>query len=275
MIQLPSKAVHIQCLDHNGKPNATATGFIRQEEEMFFLYTCWHVVTGYNMYNLKVGHQPTNRWALKITLMNTTKYPGASMIGGNQSLTVQLYESLQTPRKPIWFQDVQEVSQPDLNSIGLRVPSWHDAVKIPLPENLNIHSSQLIVDVLPSYAPMIGDKLYVVGYPYGYSALGLDQPTPIVLTRHIAAMKLRDRKQEFLIDSAGAKSMSGSPVFVENQNGVFCIGLYTGLIYPDHIIEQNNAVTALGTCCNLQMCWWNPPGNKPLVSYEQASRMQW
>lgn len=90
---------------------------------------------------------------------------------------------------------------------------------------------------------------------YGYSALGMGQPTPIVLTRHIAATRIEGRQREFLLDSAGAGGMSGGPVFVETPAGFFLVGLYTGLIYPDHVVERNERVTALGTCCDMALCW--------------------
>jgi hypothetical protein len=59
---LKMKAVHIQCLDENKNQikGAYASGFIVQEEEHKFLYTCWHVVTGYNMHNVEIGRSLPN-----------------------------------------------------------------------------------------------------------------------------------------------------------------------------------------------------------------------
>ena len=69
-MSLNMKAVHVQCLDENQKPinGAYASGFIVQENEHKFLYTCWHVVTGFNMHNIEVGSSLPNRKFLKVNL---------------------------------------------------------------------------------------------------------------------------------------------------------------------------------------------------------------
>ncbi len=83
----------------------------------------------------------------------------------------------------------------------------------------------------------------------------MDQPTPIVLTRFIAADRVKDRQSEVLLDGPGAPGMSGGPVFIKQNNMWKLYGIYTGLIYPDHVIERNEKTTALGTCSNLAL-WW-------------------
>jgi hypothetical protein len=157
---------------------------------------------------------------------------------------------------PLWFQDEQDVPQGDLNAIGIRVPFWHDAVKLRLPETIRISDLQ-VIDQGNCLEHLVdpGDKVYLVGYPYGYSALGEGQPTPIVLTRFIAALRVADRQREIVLDGYGAPGMSGGPVFVDTARGLRLLGPYTGLIYPDHVIEQNEKITALGTCCDMTLCW--------------------
>lgn len=256
---LPFKGVHIQCLDWNGKPitGAFASGFIRREGECHFLYTCWHVVTGFDMHNLRIGNQLPNRSALNITLQNSeTRQPGLTVVGSNQELIVPLYKNRNTPFEPVWYQDKQDTPQADLNAVGLRVPFWHDAVKIKLPPTLNVSDIQ-VVDERYCFESLLNpcDQVFVVGFPYGYSALGMGQPTPIVLTRHVAATRIEGRQREILLDSAGAGGMSGGPVFIETPSGFLLVGLYTGLIYPDHVVKGNEKVTALGTCCDMAICW--------------------
>jgi hypothetical protein len=261
--ELPFKAVHVQCLDDRGEPieGAFASGFICAEAGMKFLYTCWHVVTGYNMHDVKIRNHLPARAALQITLQNSdTRAPGVTTIGGNQQAVLPLYQSRAIPFAPLWLQDEKDVPQPDLNAIGLQVPFWHDAIKLPLPETLNVADMQIIGEdrrfkslVTP------GDRIYVVGFPYGYSALGMQQPTPIVLTQHVAATRIAGRQREILLDGSGAPGMSGGPVFLENSLGISLLGMYTGLIYPDHVIAQNERVTALGTCIDMVLCWTHLP----------------
>jgi hypothetical protein len=56
--------------------------------------------------------------------------------------------------------------------------------------------------------------------------------------------------------------MSGGPVFVERDNAIALLGVYTGVIYPDPAIERNRMVNALGSCVDLSLCW---RGSLPLV----------
>jgi hypothetical protein len=64
------------------------------------------------------------------------------------------------------------------------------------------------------------------------------------------------------LDSGGAPGMSGGPVFVERDDEIALLGVYTGIIYSDPVIERNEKTTALGSCANLSSCW---RGRLPLV----------
>jgi len=251
------KAVHIQCLDENRDPvpGAYASGFIVESNGSRYLYTCWHVVTGFNMHDIRIGKSVPNRRFIEMNFQGfDTTHPNVHKIGGNQSLTLPLYDE---NNAPLWNQNKQDIPHPYLNAINLHVPSWHDAVKILLPQTLSLSDMQVIKerDIFQSF-PMVGEKVFLVGYPYGYSALGMEQPTAIVLVRFVAANHIKDRKSEALVDGPGAPGMSGGPVFVERDNALHLMGIYTGLIYPDHVVQKNEKYTALGTVCNLAM-WWH------------------
>lgn len=126
-------------------------------------------------------------------------------------------------------------------------------------------TNQLLVS--PTILPCAGDKVFVVGYPYGFSTVGSNQPTPVVLTRFIAANRLEGRHREILLESVGAPGMSGGPVFIQRGENIKLLGPYTGLIYPDYVIEQNEKTTALGTCVDMMLCW----EYMPLMPYSLLS----
>jgi hypothetical protein len=256
---LPYRAVHIQCIDEKDNEiiNANASGFVVKENDELFLYTCWHVVTGFNMHDIKIPINHKIRNALKITLQNhENKQPGVSTIGGNQTVTVPLFIENKGIKTPVWTQEKKDKPHEDLNNINIKVPSWHDVVKIPLPEEVSVSDIQVLnKDDLYMNLPEVGEKIHIVGFPYGYSSLGMDQPTPIVLTRFLAANRVKDQVMYMLLDGPGAPGMSGGPVFVERDNKLDLTGIYTGLLYPDHVIEKNEKSTALGIYCNLAL-WW-------------------
>jgi len=271
--ELSRKAVLIRCLDENREPipNTTGTGFIRDEEDGLFLYTCWHLVTGLNPHNLEVPHRPPDRRYLEILLQKAqTRQPGVTAIGGLQTHIVALYDTSSEPHVPAWYQDEEDVPNADLNQIGIHVPFWHDAVKIPLPKEVRVDKMQYIEQsqllVSPTTLPFPGEKVFVVGFPYGFSALGSRQPTPVTLTRFIAATRVEDRRTDMLLESIGAPGMSGGPVFAIRKESVYLLGMYTGLIFPDYRIGKNERDTALGTCVNMMLCW----EELALVPYERG-----
>ena len=245
--QLPFKCVSIACLDvdQNVLLHTNASGFILQEEERLFLYTCWHVVTGYNPSDIRIGRNLPNRRYIRIAIQKPTEINDSiTKIGGRQEIILPLYQDVKNIQKPLWYQDKLDIKHDDLNAIGIKVPALHDVVKIPLPEDFKAHEFQIISSsqFLTASTPSIGEKTLIVGYPYGYSTKGDKQPTPIVLTRFIAATP----GLNFLLESTGAPGMSGGPVFLESERDIMLFGIYTGIIYPDFEQNQNEKTTALG-----------------------------
>jgi hypothetical protein len=258
------KAVQVLPLDANDQPIrvtadgkvATASGFIRTDGGRPYLYTCWHVVTGgINPHRIELP--PTDKWvrpeSLRIRLqLATVPQENVTSIGGSQEITIPLYD--REPKRPRWAQDPASIVHEDLNRAGFQVPFWHDAVKVPLPEGIAIADVQS-VDSLPAFASVLvpGDRVLIVGYPFGYSALGIQQPTPVVMTRYVASNRTTQPKQ-FLLDGGAAPGMSGSPVFVERDEMLHLIGLYTGEAYP----QKGALSNPLGTCADITFCWHVP-----------------
>jgi hypothetical protein len=252
--------VQLRCLDASRRPlkHASASGFVRVEDGVPFLYTCWHVVTGYDRNHLRVTNALPKRAFLEVFVQYHQRQTASVAAAGElPSFTIPLYDEAERPKKPLWYQDRAHRPHPDLNSIGLCVPSWHDAVKIPLATDIKVSQLQLVSNpvLTPNAVLEPGDKIYVVGFPYAFSAGGLGPPAPVVLTRFVAATAVSGRPQEFLLDSGGAPGMSGGPVFVERENGIALLGVYTGIVYSGPGIDRNARVAALGSCANLSLCW--------------------
>lgn len=257
---LPFKCVLLTAIDEDNKriPGATSTGFILAEADGEYLYTCWHVVTGYDPNDLKVKVPPRRRY-LNVSMQATIDIDkGVKTIGGFRTFTLPLYDRGPKPGRPIWFQDDSHIPHPDLNAIGIYVPFSHDVVKIRMPPGFACTEIQLIAQrdiVSAANVNQFGEKVLIVGFPYGYSALGPLQPTPIALTRFIAAPQVAGRRRELLLESPGAPGMSGAPVFKEVQGSTLLFGMYTGLIYPDTAPEreERERTTALGTVADMSL----------------------
>jgi hypothetical protein len=261
--ELSFRCVQLRCLDAGRSPlrHASASGFVRIEDGVPFLYTCWHVVTGYDRNDLRVTNALPKRAFLEVFLQDDHGTPSVEAMA---SFTIPLYDESAWPKKPLWYQDRAHLPHPDLNSIGLCVPSWHDAVKIPLPPDVGVAQLPLVSNpVLAANAVLEpGDKIYVVGFPYGFGAGRPGVPAPVVLTRFVTATAVSGRPQEFLVDAGGVPGMSGGPVFVERDGDIALLGVYTGVVYADPVIERHANVPALGSCANLSSCW---KGTLPLV----------
>lgn len=270
------RAVRVLCLDARGREinGAYGSGFIRRENGHHFLYTCWHLVTGYDMYQIDPKKLP-DRMAIRVLLQNVGELPAVTasgtpagvceIVGGCQSVDIPLYESATGPAyKPRWYQDKKDKPDVSLNAIGIRVPFWRDAVKIQLPDAVPLSNVQLIDDEHCSlHSPDVGDRVLIVGYPYGYSSNGMEQPTPVVFSRFVAASRVSDRRTVSLLDGAGAPGMSGGPIFVETETEILLAGIYTGAIYPAWLQHMDAKDAALGTYCNLLWTW----KVDPLVPY--------
>ena len=259
--RLPFVAVKLQALDSAAQPlpGVVASGFVRKVDAGLYLYTCWHVVTGFDPYAVQVGFELPQRRALRLSVQAADKrQPGIKVVGGVQSLDMPLYDDNSVP---LWEQDKRHIPHALLNHVNIYVPFWHDLVRLKLPENLTLSDMQLIDEGAHFEGNMAliapGDKCLVVGYPYGYSAFGERQPTPIALTRFIASDRIEGRHRQFLIDGIAAPGMSGGPVFIERGENLHLLGVYTGSIYPDHAQNTNEKVTALGTVADISLLLWN------------------
>lgn len=268
--RLPLKAVRIELLDEDGKAviahndmnrpigPAVATGFLVHEPDgSAYVYTCWHVVTGIDMHHpaLPGPTASKRRMALRLTMQgHDSRGPGEDVtvivIGGSTHIDVPLYDTSTTPPTPLWEQDEQCQEDTGLSIAGLAAPFWHDVVRIRLQAGTKVTGLQVLSrSDLWQHLVVPGDGLMLVGYPYGYSTYE-QQPTPIVLRRHVAAVNLPGtRRREVLLDGGGAPGMSGGPVFFEGPDRLYLFGLYTGIIFPDSPGRERS--TTLGSVCNL------------------------
>jgi hypothetical protein len=259
-------AVHIQCLDSDRRAidGAVATGFVRREDTGLWLYTCWHVVTGLNPNHLELKALPTRR-NLRVSFQPGDARKEAVVIGGVDSVDVSLYETRGGRELPRWHQDQRYECNQYLQHAGLYLPFWHDLVKVPLPDGTRISEFQIISDemVLPAGTEgtmlVPGDRCMVVGYPFGYSARGMERPSPIALTRFVASAFTKGRPTTRLIDLGCAAGMSGGPVFVERGENLYFFGVYGGALWPDHVTHPKpqptalDHVTSLGTVIDLHL----------------------
>ncbi|MGE4449040.1 MAG: trypsin-like peptidase domain-containing protein [Azospira sp.] len=258
---LSHKAVMVHCLDDNGNEieGAYASGFLLKEKGELFLYTCWHVVTGFDIHQLPMDYKAPNRRQLRISLQNAAEQPSggavrAFFVHGLRTFDVALYKSVDGKDVPLWHQDVMDRSA-DLESVKVVVPNRYDAIRIPLPE-FDISPMHIVEEANLNHSLIFpGDRIYIVGFPHKFSTRGEDQPIPVVLTRFVAGTQIKDRIGEFLLDGVGAPGMSGGPAFVERDGQLELAGIFKGTIYTAGEANKHKDIGALGACVDMSICW--------------------
>jgi hypothetical protein len=146
---LPLKAVLLTPLDHSERPIRfkggikTATGFIRMENNVPYLYACWHTVTGLDRNSRAIPSvAPERPCKLELTLQGYEREPGfVEKVGGSRDFVIDLYRP--DGRTPAWMQDRHYIPNEDVENFGFRFPFWHDAVKIAL-SGVSLASAQAI-----------------------------------------------------------------------------------------------------------------------------------
>ena len=252
---LSRTAVRLQCLDHHGKVLTWASGFVLREGGTNFLYTCWHVVSGYGTpHRLTIPGERPDRASLRLFLQDLEERGGYEAIGGITSADLSLRDE---NGRPVWLQQPEQQPNPDLNAIGLRVPRQCDVVRIALPRSLKVSQLTLLTTEFTSQAVLPGDRLSIVGYPHGYSADGEADLTAVVLTRHVAAIAAGGRRDRLVLDGPGTPGMSGSPVFAWDKAGhPRLLGIYSGIVHPGAGVSHPEFAASLGECFRL----WNLGG---------------
>lgn len=266
-ILLQFQAVRLQCLDAQGKEfDKCASGFLTEEFGRHFLYTAWHVAAGFDPSDPDMTKGLPRQRYLRVRLQDSRPQGGAVVVGGEQEFDVPLYENPDSnvaPLQPTWLQSDHFVPNADLQHAGFHLPrAMHDVVKIEVQPKGHVSTSQLVDLVnegpVGSIMPVPGDRLFVVGYPFGFSAaVQADQPTPIVLTRFVASIQIAGtRAGEILLDGLAAEGMSGGPVFLERDNALYLVGVYTGGLNPGGTKGERRAHFGLGTVAPLSFLIW-------------------
>jgi hypothetical protein len=229
--------------DQTGAP---ATGFLIAENERVFLYTCWHVVTKLDYLDIKVSAStwPPERRSLTIQFQDLYDVDGGVMLRSQYaSETIPLYDY---QLRPLWEQEQRETEQLDLNAVGIHVPRFYDVVRIDVTQQLATREQRHIVmpsTIVSDRSLLEGGALLIFGYPHGFSAAGDNAVMPVCIKRSIASSAVPPilRGVDYLLDGQGFPGMSGSPVFIGEDQALHLVGIYTGAIYSN-LAQKNDGL---------------------------------
>jgi hypothetical protein len=262
-MRIARATVRLSRLDSAGNSVGPATGFLVSEPAGTFLYTCWHVVTGMDPRNpdpmswvrYKDRAAEPRVSDLRVHYRNCEAVQGGVLTHAiSKSMTLPLYDQGSSIFRPRWIQIAGETEHADLNRVGIRVPLHLDLVRLPFPlkddferDTITIPEAWITPDI-----PLPGEKISIVGYPFGFSLLGELTTEPLHLTRFVASRSSTPKDPFAVIVDGGAfPGMSGAPVFFVAGGRVVVIGVYARVVFTDahHTAasgEQHDPLAALG-----------------------------
>lgn len=226
------KALRLDVLDEKRQLVTRASGFVIHDQDGLFLYTSWHVVTGVDFLQPNPLAPPIRRAFVRIYFQDVQeRQPGVQAIGGSQSAEIALHD---IDRNYLWQQEPNSREQADLDVLGLRVPKFFDLVRIPCSLDSLVRPVVEFTnaDVFSNLAGA-GTDVVIAGYPYGYSAMDLASPEPVFLKRAIASNRTSN-VGVVLLDGGATPGMSGAPVLIFQAGRWWIIGMYSGVLFPDH-----------------------------------------
>ncbi len=222
---------------------STGTGFFFQKNEISYLVTNWHNVTGRSPIN---GRLLSKKCAIPDNLL--VRIPYIKSIDGNKEVLewkpqkVELYDD-EERKSPVWWQ--HPTHSKDVDVVVLKVDGVENS------DAVAVNSDFLQLDKL-SLLP--GMDVFVLGFPQGLSGGGR---FPLWKRGSIASEPDVDIDgvPKLFIDTATREGMSGAPVYAQEsgywapegkkfpQDGVFgkgyrFLGCYSGRVGDDNFLAQ-------------------------------------
>ena len=254
--------LHVLDPDYNEIPGAYGTGVVIQNKGKHFLCTCWHVLTGIDPNDIRIGPNQTPRAYLRARLFKF-RPSEINEEDFDRQIFIPLFHN-DDFTNPRWLQEPIDVEQATLNSVGIKVPASWDFAMLEIPTSFaSAGLSAIAPNGMSPWLPGLCSTLIIAGYPYSYNASDHPLvPYPIAYKRNVAAVPFRSttvsNSHQLLIEGDIAPGMSGSPAFLLYGEFCYLVGLYRGNIYPDHVHERGakyNEHTALGVVETLDSFW--------------------
>jgi hypothetical protein len=120
------RIVRLETLDENGNTLSHASGFLVKERDGLSLYTCWHVVVGFDPANQPINY-PSKRAKLRVfaiksepLIADNSQALIGERIGGQSFIDMSLYDG---DGKPAWIQQKSDETLENV-SLGLLLVQW-------------------------------------------------------------------------------------------------------------------------------------------------------
>jgi len=240
---LSFSSVKIDLFSKAGVRLKSASGFVVEAGNRYYLITNWHVVSG------EQQEPDTKPYVLKTSIHihgGERDKPALFIMGMRKRLTVQLYDDNNSPR---WIEyrtkdenqyPVEIVALPIQEDLTLRLLSGSIA-------GINIEKgswgeyrdywtkisaiSISAIDTAVEYGPP--DPVHIIGYPMGWEPEGTEKTSSAFWRTSFIASEIYEpgmrRADTFFIDPCAPAGMTGSPVIGMKNDRMKLLGVYSDL----------------------------------------------
>lgn len=190
------------CFDD--KELATATGFIVKKDDILYLITNRHVLTGRN--------NQTNQCLDEINAAIPNK--------------LDIWFPHKTLEEYKWSKISYNLYDENDNPLWIEHPTYKNKVDVVALKLGTFEQDLFCYSISSSYEPIVTDNVFIIGYPYGYNIRPKEGRYGIWSTGTIASDPDLDveingeQLPAFLIDAKTRKGQSGSPVIYYNSTGI-------------------------------------------------------
>ena len=245
---LSYSSLRLELFSKEGGRLKSASGFVVEAGDKYYLITNWHVVSGRDVRERELEEPVIGPYMLKTSLhihsghgeQVAPPYP----MGIRQRITVELYDETSTPR---WIAHQEnEQHQPMVDIVALPIQmnlkqSQFIEKIIGMTMNMDYWWSKIsaipfsAIDTDVEYGPP--DTVYVIGYPLGWAPTGTDKSSAAFWRTSSIASEINEmgmiQPDTFFVDPHAIEGMTGSPVIGMKNNRIKLLGVYSDNPTPE------------------------------------------
>ncbi|HDZ9157088.1 TPA: trypsin-like peptidase domain-containing protein [Vibrio cholerae] len=218
---------------YNEEPLGKGTAFYYREGEKLYLISNWHNFSGRNPDTGKAIHSAA-------AIPNRVKVYSHKIVGDGVEQQIDVHKLENDEGEALWFEHGNLGRKVDVGALPVELD-----YKV-----IDINEAITEIDPYSNYQTKIGEKLFVLGFPFGIS---VSNNLPIWKSASVASEPEIDCDSLplFYVDTATREGMSGSPVVMYKDRAVSIItkdrgkinshtqlvGVYSGRIIAKDLME--------------------------------------
>lgn len=254
---LSYSSVRLELFSKEGGRLKSASGFVVEAGDQYYLITNWHVLSGSDISEREQREPVFEPYTLKTSLHI---HGGLSEAIHRQRRTVELYDDNKAPR---WIehraneqdQAIVDVVALAIHSKLLNVDKFLRTIGVmPNDQNIGLKVSAIPVSAMDpdmEYGPP--DTVHIIGYPLGWAPTGADKLSAAFWRTSSIASEINEtgriQTDTFFVYPSAPEGMTGSPVIGLKNDRMKLLGVYSdsstaefganaGLVWKARLVKE-------------------------------------